>query len=197
MKKIPWLALVLVAFSCNKDDTEETDTDTDTDTDADFDPTEGLSYHTECDCSPTYCYDWTAASRNFVGVFDFVGEDEVEGYEWWVIFPNDTLKATADWTDIDDHCLVTWEVEGTKGDASENCTGCQYSIAIDAEIVSAETNCPAGVYAGEETFSVTYDVNVSGGTSSFYFATSGNLLGEGDGDDNRISYVTEWTCVAF
>ncbi|MBN2799586.1 MAG: hypothetical protein JXX28_10600 [Deltaproteobacteria bacterium] len=137
-------------------------------------------------------HDIAGATTYWVGNFAFNAEGDVEGTERWVQYANPTWIAEEE--DLPGEvCVITWDAFGVKGDPVA-CGTCDYSLTIDAYINRADSDCPDGLWADEENYSVVYDVRVVGDQSTFYFASSGNELAVGDASDDTASYVTEGAC---
>ncbi len=46
----------------------------------------------------------------------------------------------------------------------------------------------------EQTFNITYDDLDAGGATTFHFAQSGTLLGQGTGNGNHATYISGLNC---
>ena len=74
---------------------------------------------------------------------------------------------------------------------------CDFGLDVSAAVNLAGTTCPEELYEGDELWSTTYAVDLSGDEAVFYFASSGNPLGAGYGIDGAVNYITEETCLYF
>lgn len=150
------------------------------------------------------CDDWTdtdgtvyeiaGATSWFIGEFEVDG-DQVTGFEYWVLYPNDTWTA-ADGTT---NCQVAWYATGT---TTDGCPSCDYELDLHMTLEMPATNCPDAfvdsVKTDDSEFDVVYEVRINGDTARFTFASSGNTLGEGPAtSDTAFAYVTEPTCKWF
>ena len=151
------------------------------------------------------CEDWTdpdgttyeipGATSWFIGEFGVDG-DKVEGFEYWVLYPNQTWAAADSTTD----CQVAWYATGEVVDGA--CGGCDYRLDLHMSLEIPATNCPDdfvdSVKVDAESFDVQYDVRISGDTARFSFSGSGNDLGTGPAtSDTAFAYVTDRTCKWF
>ena len=79
-------------------------------------------------------------------------------------------------------------------DDTGSCAACTYGLDVVASINASATTCPEGLYEGEENFTVSYAVMVSGDAATFYYAGSGNPVGSGNSTDGSASFLTEGVC---
>lgn len=172
------------AASFNEADTDtdtDADTDTDTDTDADI----------ELDCESFQGTPVSGAAAYFVGDFTISGKT-VTGTEEWRLDANSTWQENGG-----NDCVVVWYVTGEQGAPTSTCGSCTYSLAIEASLDASLSTCPEGLVAGDEQFSTTYNVKISGESATFYFAGSGNELGVGTASGNAVGYETDPSCLYF
>ena len=94
-------------------------------------------------------------------------------------------------------CVVQWSMAATATEDTGACAVCDFGLDVAASINVAGTTCPEELYEGDETWDTSYAVQLSGGAATFYFASSGNSLGEGYGVESAANYITEQTCVYF
>ena len=94
-------------------------------------------------------------------------------------------------------CRVVWSASGTQADPSSTCPSCDYSFGLSMSIDQSKTTCPEGLYQGDESFTIAYNIAVDGQTTDFSFASSGGPLGVGETDGTRSTYLTESTCKYF
>jgi hypothetical protein len=113
----------------------------------------------------------------------------VSGKEYWLLYTND-LWAEAGGED----CQVVWDAIGSVEEPQG--TG-SYSLALTLSINLTETNCEETLYAGSESFGVTYDVQEESGGGATFFFSSGSELGQGNYNASNATYITEKNCLLF
>ncbi|MCB9778396.1 MAG: hypothetical protein H6742_07530 [Alphaproteobacteria bacterium] len=120
------------------------------------------------------------------------------GEEEWRLYANDTWTANggAD-------CSVFWVISASETSPG-SCGNCDVGLAISAAIDRARTTCGEDLTKNEETFTVTYGVDITdqGSKSSWYFPESGTNFGWGnalttDGSPTALNYATDKTCQWF
>ncbi len=184
-------------LSCGDADKYDNDTsvlDTNT-SDALTDLTQGLAGNSDCWGSYTsdgnpYCV--PGATGYFYGSFDLTGlstGDQATGTEKWILFSNETWRATSDGGD----CEVVWSVVGNVTTPSA-CANCQIGLALTASINRDATTCPQGVWAGSETMQEEYDVFLGPTGTNWYFSGSGTQFATGEQSDNAMNYLSEGSC---
>ncbi|MBN2799587.1 MAG: hypothetical protein JXX28_10605 [Deltaproteobacteria bacterium] len=198
-----WILATSVALGCSggreavdpdgdsdTDSDSDTDTDTDTDTDVDsLDPWSVMEHNPDCDAFEDYAL--AGGTSYFWGEYT-KQDEEVAGHEAWYIFANPSLVATGQ-----DDCEIHWNMLGEVGDPI-TCTTCDFSVSVHAAISAADTTCPRGLWEGEEEWDAQYDVRLVGdGTSHFYFASSGDMIGQWYAEGDWFSFLTEPACVWF
>ena len=141
-------------------------------------------------CEEFQGYAIPGASRYFIGEFVIDGDGNVTGEEMWALYANSTWVANGN-----DDCQAVWSISGVQDDP-QGCGSCDYSLVLQAELDGVATDCPEDTYAGFESQSFTYNVQISGNESTVYF-TSGNVLGVGAAAGQRVSYVSDGSCVWF
>lgn len=172
----------------------DSDADADTDADADADPVsdpwEGLTADPGCD--EVSGQEVPGATSYFWGDFDIGASagSAVTGVEAWVLLANKGWIANSG-----SDCEIHWNTTGTRGDPTARCPSCEYSLSLEMQVDESATTCPSGIYQGDETFSVTYNVDVEGTETTYYFASSGGTLGTGNTNGARTTYTTEADCV--
>ncbi len=186
-----WLALLPVALvAC--DGRSQIDTDDTDDPGLEVDHFDDLEYHEQCYGIDDI--DVPGATSYWIGDLEYTTADELEGYEYWALMTNPAWRETGEVSD--ELCVVAWEAFAITGDPV-SCGTCDFSITLDAYVDAALSDCPSGLWKGEESYSVTYDVRVTDDRSAWYFSTSGNPLGEGTASDTHLTYITDPTCVFF
>jgi hypothetical protein len=174
------------------DSDADADADADSDSDADTDvsdPWEGLS--ADPDCEEVTGQPVPGATSYFWGDFTLTGE-VVKGEEGWTLLSN---QAWRDEGGAD--CVVIWSAAGGKASPSEACPTCDYSFGLFMSIDKSKTTCPEGLYKGDESFAITYNVANDGGETTYSVASSGDSLGTGETDGTRSTYLAESTCKYF
>lgn len=186
-----WLALLpAVLLGCegrDQIDTGETD-----DPNLPVDHFDELEYHEECYGIDDI--DVPGATSYWIGELEYVAEDELQGYEYWALMTNPAWRETGE---VDGElCVVAWESFAVLGDPV-SCGTCDFSVTLDAYIDTSVSDCPSGLWKDEESYSVTYDVRVTGEDSAWYFSASGDPLGEGKATKHYLTYISDPTCVFF
>lgn len=126
----------------------------------------------------------------FVGEYVKDGEDWV-GTEWWVLF------ATDRWEEVGGNdCTITWIMSATEGEGGA-CGACGLHLDVNGALDPSRTSCPEDLYKGEEQWSESYDVALTGSGSTWYYAGSGNVFATGDGGDNAVTYLSDAQCDWF
>lgn len=134
------------------------------------------------------------ATNFFAGNYAFDGEG-VLGQEFWLLYPNANLTANTGFQP----CQVVWDVVGVIGDPVQ---AGSYSLSISATVDEDQTDCVEDVnsnpvYAGDEQFSVTYDVFDANGSVTVVFGNSGNPVGIGESTNRGISWLSDYDCKYF
>ena len=172
----------------DSDADSDADSDSDADTDPISDPWEGLSADSGCD--EVSGQEVPGATSYFWGDFELGGDQSVSGSEGWLLLANTGWIANGG-----SDCQVVWNATGTQGDATAMCASCDYSLSLSMQVDAAATTCPEGIYEGDESFSVTYNVDADGDQTTYYFASSGGTLGAGQTDEVRTTYTSASKCV--
>ncbi len=137
-----------------------------------------------------------ASTVYWVGEFVLAG-DSVSGTETWLHYANQAWRDTGA-----DDCSVIWTGRGTIGDVV-GCSTCSYSLQLSFTADLVNSSCPEGLTPADSmdedySYDVTYDVLAEGsGAVRFYYPGSGNLLGEGTLQGDRLNYVTAGRCAYF
>ena len=166
----------------------DTDADSDADTDADITPDVDGDM-----CEEVAGYDNIPGAANYYyGALSRSGE-EWSGAESWRLFAN------SDWEKAGGaDCEVVWRMTGETVDDGGECATCEFSVSLSATVDTGRTDCDPDIYAGSETFTITYAVDDHGdGTHGIFFAGSGRALGTGEIDGDELTYVTEPNCLWF
>lgn len=210
MRPLPATLLLLALSACEgpeppgrgDDDTgsAEADADTDSDSDSDADSDADTDSDTDTDggpdgsmCDEVAGYDDIPGAANwYTGVLEESG-DQWAGVEIW------HLRANATWeSQGGGDCEVVWAMSGETVDDGGACATCEFSISLSATVDSNRTDCPGGLYAGSESFTITYAVDQqSDGDAAVYFAGSGNPLATGAYGGGELTYETEPGCIWF
>ncbi|MFT5582437.1 MAG: hypothetical protein ACI9VR_000013 [Cognaticolwellia sp.] len=168
----------------------DSDSDSDSDTDTDISaPWEGLSADPNCEEVTGQAV--PGATSYFWGDFNITG-DIVKGDEGWTLLSNQAWRDEGG-----SDCVVVWSAAGGKASPSSACPTCDYSFGLFMSIDESQTTCPEGLYSGDESFAITYNIAVDGRTTDYSFASSGDALGVGETDGTRSTYLAESTCKYF
>lgn len=146
---------------------------------------------------PDYCDDAqpnaAGAAGYFLGTYVQEGEGWI-GKERWYLFPTPT------WVEVEDDiteegCYVTWEMEASETD----CIDCDLGLAVTAGVNRNETNCPEGLWDNpeEEQWEASYNIDIDGDTSAFYFQGSGTFIGNGYSSATAVSFLSDVSCSWF
>lgn len=144
---------------------------------------------TSCENAPGY-QELAGATSYFVGGFSRDG-DIWTGTETWLLF------ATSEWVaEGGADCQVVWDISGSTA-APDACAGCAFAVSFSASLDASLTDCSADLYAGDETYSASYDVLVNGSIATVYFSSTGDELGVGYANGGAFSYLTAPQCRWF
>jgi hypothetical protein len=206
------LALLSVMLGCTGglsaigEGDADTDADGDADADTELDPEQSAAEQLDLHANPN-CdhftdtdgteYDVPGATSYFAGQYTISG-DSVRGWEWQILFANDSWKETSGAAD----CQIAWFVSGSVVAAGSECPDCDFGIDADARMDMSETNCLEeyvdSVREDADSMHLQYDVNTLGShNATFYFAGSGNELANGPVDGDVYTWVTDSACKWF
>lgn len=204
------LALGLTACSTAYGDKETDDGDGDADTDVgggdggggtvdDIDDiVDDLDQDTS-DCSEVEGQPVPGAVSYFVGSFLDQGDGTWRGVEQWVLIANDRWMETEPLVE-DGMCKVTWTVVASESEGTGACAACDLGLDVSATIDMSNTDCPEGLYEApsDQNWTASYAVLTNGdGSAQWFYATSGNPLGDGTNAGGVADYVTEKSCKWF
>ena len=168
-----------------------------------LDETDISKYGDEID--PDYCNDvldelfdeeeeaqLRGATTYYLGTYVQVNNAWI-GREKWILFVTPSWEAAEGYD-----CEITWDVQGSQSDIS-SCVTCDFALHVYAVINEAETNCPEDLWDTPDmrSWNESYEVALRDDQSIFYFQTSNNLIGEGEGDENTISFLGGPDCKWF
>jgi len=192
-----WLLVCTALIGCNggTDGDGPGDATPDTDVADDFGVEEDGSCESFYDQEDQQEYFIPGAQRFWVGEFAINGT-EVSGFEASILFANDTwIEEEPEASD----CQIVWTMTGTKADP-DGCGSCEYSLSLHAEFDPVNSNCldalQDDMVAGNESFDVTYNVNVEGSETTYYMS-GGDVLGHGTEDGGTTTYVSDSACMWF
>jgi hypothetical protein len=116
----------------------------------------------------------------------------ISGLEHVFLVANDAMLEHEDWAEItEDYCTITLSVSGSVGDPL-GCTICDMSIAIAANLVESESNCPVELQQDYSNLTEEYDIQLlSDGTANWFFHGSGNQFATGTHTETELQYLTE------
>jgi hypothetical protein len=115
------------------------------------------------------------------------------GYERWILFANET------WSDQGGYdCEETWTLEVVETGTGA-CGGCDIGLELTALLDASASDCPEDtVAASDHTFTETYALRLeSNGDATWFFAASGNQLGEGYHHETAMNYLSPKSCRWF
>lgn len=142
----------------------------------------------------TYCEN---VQPNVAGATSYFLGTYVQKTEGWVGKEQWILHPTSDWTATNgETCYVTWEVAASETDIA-GCPNCDFALDVSASINRQETDCPEGLWEQEEQWTTLYDVMINGSDASFYFQSSGDLVGYGYSNSTAASFLSEVSCSWF
>jgi hypothetical protein len=134
---------------------------------------------------------YAGAVSYFLGDFQ-LADEQWTGTESWILYANEAWKDAGE-----SDCRVVWSIIAEEVSPSE-CSDCDLGLQLEASIDDAQTDCPEDIYEGDEQFEANYDVQRSeDGTSSWYFAETGSLLGEGYHGPEALNYLSALQCLWF
>jgi hypothetical protein len=203
-------------FACNgglsKVGSEQTDADADGDADADSDTipnvdpdqsaAEQLHLQPNAQCaqfvdSDGIAYDVAGATSYFAGQYTISDEGQVRGWEWWILFPNDTWSEASGAQD----CQIAWAVSGNVVDPGPGCPACDFGIQATARMDMSITDCidefTNYIRQDADTEDLYYDVNTLGSHDATFYYASGNELANGPVDGDKYTWVTDSACKWF
>lgn len=128
------------------------------------------------------------AATMFYGVYWASGDGQWTGEERWQIFAN------AAWRAIDGaDCEVVWSATATET-STPSCAGCDLGLSTVLELDTAATSCDPEIVSdmgSTETYGIALK---SGGDATWYFAGSGERLGDGHHVDGGMNFLTDPSC---
>ena len=155
------------------------------------DPHDGLQPNAACEE-----FEGTAvsgATTYFRGSFAVFDNGDVEGQEYWVLFPNQEWQSNG----APSECYLVWDVFGIAGEP-DGCATCDYGVAIEGYFDPDTSDCPTGLEDAEgQDFSVTYNVRIDSSGEATWLFTSGTELGVGTWTDTEATYVSDYQCDWF
>ena len=132
------------------------------------------------------------AASYFLGTFKKGADGTWAGREYWLLY------ATPDWLkNKGKDCRVVWDATVTETTTS-TCAACDKALTVKAALNASETTCAAELYKGQETYTVTYEVDVAAdGAGQFFFSKSKKTLGAGYFKSDSIGYLSAHQCLYF
>lgn len=134
------------------------------------------------------------ATSWWIGEYDLdLDGGEGSGTEHWILYANDEWELNGGWD-----CSIVWSVYMSVIETGA-CSTCDFGLFAEATPNASESDCPANLFDNEGVpFESTYDVRLEDdGTAMFYYADTGNLVGEGYGTTSEAAWVYEGGCVWF
>lgn len=128
------------------------------------------------------------AASMFYGVYWERGDGQWAGEEQWQIFSN------AAWREVGgEDCVVVWAATASQT-AAPSCPGCDIGLSVSIELDEAATSCDPELVSGlgnTETYGI---ARGSGTDATWYFANSGDRLGDGHHVDGGMNFLTDPSC---
>lgn len=187
MKPSLSILILSVLMACGDADTNK-DGSTDTPTESHVDPST---------LENTTCQEVAGASDLEGGAAYFAGtminnNGTISGLEHVFIVANEAMLVHEDWADIDeDYCTIALSVSGSTTDPL-GCTICDMGIAISANLIESESNCPVELQQDYNSLQETYDIQLlSDGSANWFFHESGNQFATGTHSETTLQYLTE------
>ena len=155
------------------------------------DLTEGLD-PSGCDVQESTDTAIAGATSYFYGVFNKT-DAGYSGYELWLLYANETWRAQGQ-----EDCVIRWNataIETAPSDAVAANLGLSVTLTLD----TGASTCPSGpdeIGDLPPSGTVSYNIQVSGETTQWYFA-SGEPLGTGLKNDNAMNYISPKSCRWF
>jgi hypothetical protein len=146
-----------------------------------------------CSSSP-FWEDAAMATTFFAGSFVFNGE-AARGQQQWILYPNPRLTELLDFQP----CRVVWDSTGAITDPMQVGT---YGLTISGVLNEELTDCTAEdtrgqtIYAGQESLIDNFDILEANGMAQV-FLSNGEQLGEGESDENGLTYLSDRVCQIF
>lgn len=132
------------------------------------------------------------AASYFLGSFKKGADGNWTGREYWLLY------ATPDWQKNNGKdCRVVWNATVTEA-ATSTCATCEKAATVKADIDKTETTCAPELYKGQETYTVTYEVDIAAdGGAEFFFSKSKKSLGTGFSKSDATGYLSANKCLYF
>lgn len=113
-----------------------------------------------------------------------------QGEERWLLFANER------WQELgEDDCEVVWTMTAAlNGDVEP---GGQVALSVSADIRGSETTCPEGLYAGDETWSTSYSIEIDDEGRSFWYFNGADAFATGGSTSTAMNFITEKACTWF
>jgi hypothetical protein len=143
------------------------------------------------DCEDIAGHDDVPAARLWYwGELSGDAETGFTGVEAWYFFGNTSWYARG----LED-CEVHFDLSDIEVTGAGACSTCDYGVKVEAEVNLDLTTCPPSLYAGYETMTEAYAIELLGdGSASWYFPGSGNALGDGYWDSTGVNYLADDGC---
>ena len=147
---------------------------------------------TGCDVQESTDTAIAGATSYFYGVFNKT-DSGYSGYELWLLYANETWREQGY-----EDCVIRWNAsayETTPSDAVAANLGLSVTLTLD----QGASTCPSGpdeIGDLPPSGSVSYNIQVSGENTQWYFA-SGEALGSGLANDNAMNYLSPKSCRWF
>jgi hypothetical protein len=115
------------------------------------------------------------------------------GYEEWLFYANEAWQE-----DGGADCKIRWAVTAVETETG-SCPDCDLGLSVSFVLNVPGSTCPENMVEAESpTSSEQYDVSLDdGGETKWYFAGSGNPIGEGYGNADALNFLSPKSCRWF
>jgi len=195
---LPKLLLLTVSLACNSKSTEDSGADGDfsddqNTEDTDEDPPESLPEIAGADTDPGGCEEVSGsalpgAASMFWGEYHEESEGEWTGEERWLLFANEA------WRDIGgEDCVVVWAAAAVES-TTLSCTSCDLGLSTSLSLDNSATTCEADIVNGLGTSEIYGIERKNSGDAIWYFANSGERMGDGYHVTGAMNFLTDPSC---
>lgn len=193
------LTLLLFTLACgSSSDTKHTGTFDESETGSGSagtatDPTEGLPQIEGAEDDPGGCEEVAGAAipgaaSVFYGEYWTEGDNEWAGEERWMLHSNAAWRAAGG-----EDCEVVWTATASET-SPPACTGCDLGLQTTLSLDNGATTCDPELVSGLGD-TATYGIARAGdGEATWYYAGSGDRLGEGYHLSSAMNFLTDPSC---
>jgi hypothetical protein len=161
--------------------------------DTDTDPTQGLPSIAGAEDNPGGCEEISGvaipgAASVLYGEYWTDGDGTWSGEERWMLYSNAAWRAAGG-----EDCEVVWTAAAS-GTSPPACTGCDLGLEATLTIDNGATTCDLDLVSGLGN-TATYGIaRTSDGDAAWYFAGSGDWLGDGYHISTAMNFLTDPSC---